>query len=228
MADDDSTDVNDKTEAKNEAKSEAKPTIIVLVRHGLTPTTGKILPGRAPGLHLSEEGMGQAKEVGQLLSELDQISSIYSSPLERAQETASPLGQMLSKNIEVDDLLVECDFGEWTGKDLTELYKLPEWVQVQKSPSTFRFPNGESFTEMNARMSAFVEKVTTRHAGELVVAFSHADPIKVLLCSALGMHLDMFQRLMVNTCALSAISYSSSGPVVLGSNWQKNIPVKVP
>lgn len=203
------------------------PTTIVLVRHGTTPTTGKVLPGRAVGLFLSPEGMTQAKEVAGSLAGVKDIDAIYASPLERAQQTAEPLGSLLKKDVVVNDLLLECDFGDWTGQELKDLYKLEQWNTVQKSPSTFRFPNGESFVEMASRMSKFVEFAQANHPGKIVVAYSHADPIKTLLCNALGMHLDMFQRLMVATCSVSAISYSSSGPVVLGSNWQKNFSIKV-
>lgn len=216
---------DDPNETTNTPKEQ--PTIIVLVRHGTTPTTGKVLPGRAPGLNLSPEGVTQAKEVADSLAEVKNIDAIYTSPLERAQQTAAPLGSLLKKGVVVSDLLYECDFGDWTGKELKDLCKLEQWSTVQKSPSTFRFPNGESFVEMALRMSNFVEYALANHPGKIVVAYSHADPIKTLLCNALGMHLDMFQRLMVATCSISAISYSSSGPVVLGSNWQKNFSIKV-
>lgn len=219
-------DAQEKTDQETEPTKET-PTTLLLVRHGNTPTTGKILPGRALGLELSDQGLKQAEEVAQQLSQLDGIAEIYSSPLERAQQTAAPLAKLISKEVQIHELLYECDFGEWTGRDLKELYKLPEWQQVQKSPSTFRFPAGESFMEMQARTAAFVEFVQRKHSGQLVVAYSHADPIKTFLCNALGMHLDMFQRLMVGTCSVSAISYTSSGPVVLGSNWHKKLSVKV-
>lgn len=219
-------DNQDRTDHNAEATNES-PTTLLLVRHGNTPTTGKILPGRAVGLDLSDQGLQQAHEVAQQLSQLDGIAAIYSSPLERAQQTAAPLAKLISKEVQISELLYECDFGEWTGRELKELYKLPEWQQVQKSPSTFRFPSGESFMEMQSRAAAFVEFVQREHKGQVVVAYSHADPIKTFLCNALGMHLDMFQRLMVGTCSVSAISYTSSGPVVLGSNWHKLLSVKV-
>lgn len=209
------------------SENETKPTTLLIVRHGNTETTGKVLPGRAPGLTLSDFGKRQAEEVAEKLASIEGIAGIYSSPLERAQQTAAPLSTALSKKVEINELLYECDFGDWTGRDLKDLYKLPEWSQVQKSPSTFRFPNGESFVEMSTRMSKFVEFICAKYEGQIVVAYSHADPIKTVLCNALGMHLDMFQRLMVGTCSVSAISYSSSGPVVISSNWQQTLSTKV-
>ena len=205
-----------------------KPTILVLVRHGNTSTTGKILPGRSPGLNLSPEGVRQAEEVAEQLATVDNIGAIYASPLERAQQTAYPLGKHLGMDIETSENLYECDFGDWTGQELNDLYKLPEWIQVQRSPSSFRFPNGESFVEMAGRMSNFVESIQLKHPGQIVIAYSHADPIKTLLCTALGMHLDMFQRLVIATCSVSAISYSPPGTLVLGSNWQRDFAIKVP
>ncbi len=208
-------------------KHEDKPTVLILVRHGNTATTGKVLPGRSPGLNLSDEGVRQAEDVAERLAKTERIAAIYASPLERAQQTAAPLGRRLGMAIETSEHLLECDFGDWTGRELNELYKLPEWIQIQRSPSSFRFPNGESFVEMAGRMSKFVEVAQANHKGEIVIGFSHADPIKTLLCSALGMHLDMFQRLVIATCSVSAISYSSLGPLVLGSNWQKDFSIKV-
>lgn len=209
-------------------KQEEKPTLLVLVRHGNTTTTGRVLPGRSPGLTLSEEGVRQAEDVADRLAKIEKVAAIYASPLERAQQTASPLGKRLGIKIETSEHLFECDFGDWTGRELAELYKLPEWGQVQRSPSSFRFPNGESFVEMAGRMSRFVEFIQLEHRGQTVVAYSHADPIKTLLCTALGMHLDMFQRLVIATCSVSAIAYSSSQTLVLGSNWQSEFSIKVP
>ncbi|TAN22510.1 MAG: phosphoglycerate mutase [Actinomycetota bacterium] len=209
-------------------KPEEIQTVLVLVRHGNTTTTGKILPGRSPGLNLSEEGIAQAEAVAEQLSKLENVAAVYASPLERAQQTATPLAARLDMEIRTSELLYECDFGDWTGRELAELYKLQEWNQVQRSPSTFRFPNGESFMEMTARMARFTELIQQDHCGKIVVAYSHADPIKTLLCSSLGMHLDMFQRLFIATCSVSAISFSNSGTLVLGSNWQKDFSIKVP
>lgn len=217
-----------KANSKNRPnKPDEKPTVLLLVRHGNTASTGKVLPGRAGGLDLAPDGLAQAEEVAEQLSKIDNVAAIYTSPLARAQQTAEPLARKLGLKAEVSELLFECEFGDWTGRELKELYKLPEWDHIQKTPSTFRFPNGESFMEMVGRMSRFVENVQNKHKGQIVVAFSHADPIKALLCTALGMHLDMFQRLTISTCSVSAISYSTSGPVVLGSNWLKNLSFKV-
>jgi len=132
------------------------PTLVLFVRHGQTPTTGKVLPGRAPGLHLAEKGQQQAEVVAQriasLQSEKRKISAVYASPLERTQETAAPIARALGLRVRRSQGLLEADFGDWTGAELKHLYKLPEWRTVQRNPSGFRFPGGESFTEMQARI----------------------------------------------------------------------------
>lgn len=189
-----------------------------MVRHGKTPSTGKLLPGRAPGLHLSDTGKNEALEVAKRLSKLSKVSAIYASPLERARETAAPIAKVLNKKVLINKGLLECDFGNWTGKELAKLMKLPEWSTVQRAPSTFRFPNGESFTEMQTRMTTTLDELRMKHAGGVVICVSHADPIKAAVAHAMGTHLDLFQRIVISTCSVSAISYSTYGPVVLTVN----------
>ncbi|MFZ8892569.1 MAG: MSMEG_4193 family putative phosphomutase [Ilumatobacteraceae bacterium] len=193
-------------------------TVIIMVRHGKTPSTGKLLPGRAAGLHLSDIGKNEAIEVAKRLSKLKKVSAIYSSPLERARETAAPIGKILDKKIDINKGLLECDFGKWTGKELGKLMKLPEWSTVQRAPSTFRFPNGESFTEMQNRMVSTLDDLRKAHPGGIVICVSHADPIKAAVAHAMGTHLDLFQRIVISTCSVSAVSYSAHGPVVLTVN----------
>jgi probable phosphoglycerate mutase len=202
------------------AKKTAHPssTLILLVRHGQTPTTGKLLPGRAPGLHLAESGVSQAHAVAERIAELPRVDAIYASPLERARETAAPIAKALKQRVKINKGLLECDFGDWTGAELSKLMKLPEWNTVQRAPSTFRFPNGESFTEMQTRMVSALDAIRAEHPGQVVVCVSHADPIKAAVAHAMGTHLDLFQRIVIGTCSVSAIAYSSFGPTVLTVN----------
>jgi len=193
-------------------------TTILLVRHGRTPTTGQSLPGRAKGLHLNDIGREQAAEVAERLSTFPKIHAIYASPLERTRETAAPLAKKLRQRVVVDKGLIECDFGDWTGAKLADLMKKPEWATVQRAPSTFRFPNGESFTEMQVRMATALDSIRLRHPGGVVVCFSHADPIKAALAHAMGTHLDLFQRIVVSTCSVSALAYGTGSPIVLTVN----------
>jgi probable phosphoglycerate mutase len=193
-------------------------TLILLVRHGQTPTTGKVLPGRASGLHLAEAGVQQAFAVAERIAEFPKIDAIYASPLERARETAAPIAKALKQRVKINKGLLECDFGDWTGEQLGTLMKKPEWSTVQRAPSSFRFPNGESFTEMQTRMVTTLDNIRTAHPGGVVVCVSHADPIKAAVAHAMGTHLDLFQRIVIGTCSVSAIAYSAHGPIVLTVN----------
>jgi probable phosphomutase (TIGR03848 family) len=193
-------------------------TLFVLVRHGQTPTTGKVLPGRAPGLHLADSGRTQAQAAADRIAALGRVDAIYSSPLERARETAAPIGTARGLKVRVDRGLLECDFGDWTGSELKKLMKLPEWNTVQRAPSTFRFPGGESFTGMQSRMVSALDRLRAAHDGGVVVCVSHADTIKAAVAHAMGTHIDLFQRIVISPCSITAIAYSASGPVVLTVN----------
>ncbi len=213
--------------SKKDASQAVPSTLVLLVRHGRTPTTGKTLPGRAKGLHLSAEGQAEAEAVAQRLAGI-KVDAIYASPLERARETAMPFAKLAKQSIKIDRGLLECEFGDWTGQNLADLYKLPEWSTVQKYPSGFRFPNGESFSEMQTRMTSAIAKLTAKHRGGVVVAFSHADPIKAAVADALGTHLDLFQRISISTCSVTAISYGPNGPNVLTVNETGNLSALKP
>ena len=152
------------------------------------------------------------------IGSLEQVDAVYASPLERTRETAKPIGRVRGLKVAVDRGLYECDFGEWTGQALKDLAKRPEWATVQRYPSGFRFPGGESFAEMQTRITGAVADLVERHRGGVVVAVSHADPIKAAVAHALGTHLDLFQRIVVSPCSVTAISYGASGPIVLTVN----------
>ncbi len=193
-------------------------TTVHFVRHGTTPTTGAVLPGRARGLHLADEGRRQAEALAERLGALKKVDAVYASPLERARETAAPIAKRLGLRVGAHRGLLECEFGEWTGRPLKELAKLPEWATVQRYPSGFRFPGGESFAEMQARITGTVAELVGRHPGGTIVVVSHADPIKAAVASALGTHLDLFQRIVISPCSVTTVLYSAGGPAVLGVN----------
>lgn len=195
-----------------------RATTVVLVRHGQTETTGKVLPGRASGLHLADVGRSQAERAAELIADGPAIAAVYTSPLERARQTAAPIGAALGRRPVVDKGLLECDFGVWTGERLSTLMKKPDWKTVQRSPSTFRFPGGESFTEMQHRMVTALDRLRAAHPGNTIVCVSHADPIKAAVANAIGTHLDLFQRIVISPCSLSVLSWTGFGPVVLSVN----------
>ena len=194
------------------------PTVVLFVRHARTPTTGSVLPGRAPGLHLSDAGRADAEKMAERLASSAKVEAVYASPLERARETAEPIAKRLGLKVAIERGLIECDFGDWTSGELKSLRKLPEWRQVQSWPSGFRFPSGESFPEMQCRVNAAVAGLRARHVGTTIVAVSHADPIKAAVAEALGTHLDLFQRIAISPCSVTAIAYAETGPIVLGVN----------
>lgn len=190
--------------------------MVLLVRHGKTPTTGAILPGRSPGLHLAEEGRAQAEAVASRIAALHRPPvAVYASPLERTKETAAPIARQLGLRVRTDRGLLEADVGEWTGAQLKHLAKSPEWPVVQRRPSAFRFPGGESFMELFERANATVLRLAAAHPGETVVAVSHADTIRAAVAVTAGLPLDLFQRLVVAPCSVSALAFGPGGPFVL-------------
>lgn len=191
---------------------------MLLVRHGQTATTGKVLPGRAPGLHLNDKGRAQAQAVAERMGGLRRLAAVYTSPMERACETAHPIASARGIETRVDAGLNECDFGDWTGMALKVLRKAPEWRVVQRYPSGFRFPGGESFTEMQVRITSALARLVAGHPGDAVVAVSHADPIKAAVAHALGTHLDLFQRIAIAPGSVTAVAYGPGGPAVLTVN----------
>ncbi len=195
-----------------------KPTLVLLVRHAVTPTTGVKLPGRAPGLHLSDEGRRQADAAAARVGKLPKVAAVYASPLERARETALPIARTRGLAVRIERDLAELDIGDWTGLSLKRASRKPEWAIVQRHPSGFRFPGGESFPEMQTRMTAALARLVARHPGEVIAAVSHADPIKAAVAHALGTPLDLFQRIFIAPASITAVAYRPEGPAVLTVN----------
>ncbi|MGO8859387.1 MAG: histidine phosphatase family protein [Acidimicrobiales bacterium] len=195
------------------------PTLVLLVRHGATPTTGKTLPGRAAGLHLAPKGRSQAAVVAERIAAMaTPPTAVYASPLERTRETAAPIAAALGLRVRTERGLLEADVGDWTERSLARLSKRKEWSTVQRWPSGFRFPGGESFAEMSTRSLAAVLGLVADHPGETIVAVSHADPIKAVVATAAGVPLDLMQRLVVSPCSVSALLFTVGGPAILCVN----------
>ncbi|MGH9091470.1 MAG: histidine phosphatase family protein, partial [Acidimicrobiales bacterium] len=195
------------------------PTLVLLVRHGRTPTTGNLLPGRSGGLHLSDEGRAQADRVAGRIADLTpRPVAVYASPLERTRETAAPIARALGLRVRTEQGLLEADMGRWTGGRLDRLARTRTWPIVQQWPSGFRFPGGESFAELSTRCHDAVLRLVAAHPGRAVVAVSHADPIKAVVARAAGVPLDLFQRLVVSPCSVTALLYGPAGPHVLCVN----------
>ena len=195
----------------------ARPTRLVLARHAVTAQTGPLLSGRAPGIDLSDTGREQAKVLGERLAGLP-VAVIYASPIERTTQTAEAVAQHHGLVVQPLPGVIEADYGEWTGGKLAELAKTDLWKTVQRAPSRARFPGGESLAEMQTRMVTTLEAVVARHPGELVVVVSHADPIKAAIAHYTGVHLDLFQRIVVSPASVTVFELSTHGAAMVKCN----------
>jgi probable phosphomutase (TIGR03848 family) len=196
---------------------------LLLVRHGLTAMTGPVLAGHTPNVHLDERGQKQAAAVAARIAVLP-ISTIVTSSLDRCVETAAAIRaaqQAAGREPDwhVDDGIVECRYGDWTGRPLKELAKEPMWKIVQGQPSAARFPGGESLSEISARAVATIRSWDARLGDDAIwVACSHGDVIKAIIADALGLHLDQFQRISIDPCSVSVVRYTAARPYVLRTN----------
>ena len=193
-------------------------TTLLLARHGLTNLTGPVLAGRTPGVHLSEAGRAQAAALAGRVAGV-RLDAIVSSPLERCQETAQAVAEGRGMDVRTDERLIECGYGDWTGRPLKELAKEPLWQVVQAHPSAATFPAGESLAGMQHRAVAAVREWNQRLGEKAVyLACSHGDVIKAIVADALGLHLDHFQRITADPAAITVIRYAPLRPFVLRVN----------
>ncbi|MEP6463589.1 MAG: histidine phosphatase family protein [Frankiaceae bacterium] len=191
---------------------------VLLIRHGLTAMTGPVLAGWTPEVYLNERGRQQAAELAGRLAPVP-LAAIVASPLERCQQTAAAVAADRPVEITTEERVGECHYGEWTGQDLKKLSKDPLWRVVQAHPSAAVFPGGEGLAQTQARAVAAVRDWNARLGPEATYAVvSHGDVIKALLADALGMHLDLFQRIVVDPCSLSVIRYTELRPFVARLN----------
>jgi probable phosphoglycerate mutase len=193
-------------------------TTVLLVRHGLTAMTGPVLAGWTPGVHLDDRGMGQAAALAERLRPVP-VAAIVSSPLERCQETAAALAAGRDAIVATEDRLGECRYGDWTGQELKKLAKDPLWKVVQAHPSAAEFPGGEALRDTQARAVDAVRDHNKRLGEDATwIAVSHGDVIKAIVADALGLHLDLFQRIQVDPCSVTVIRYTSLRPFILRMN----------
>ena len=193
-------------------------THILLIRHAVNDVMkAKRLAGWMPGVSLNDEGREQAAAVAERLRHL-QIAAIYASPLERTGETAAPLAAALGLEVQIREGLGEVRYGEWTGQPLEELAKHEQWRVVQMYPSGMRFPGGEAMREMQARIVNELEAIAADHPRDIVAVFSHADVIKAAMAHYLGVHLDLFQRIVIDPTSVSIVTLTRFGPRVLRIN----------
>lgn len=198
---------------------------VILVRHARsTANTAGVLAGRTPGVDLDETGRHQAAQTGARLGVVP-LAGVVSSPMERCRQTTQALldHQAGAPDLRSEDGLNECDYGEWQGRPTSELTGEDLWKVVQNHPSAATFPRGESLATMQARGVAAIRRhdarIEAEHGPDAVwAAVSHGDLIKSILADALGMHLDLFQRIHVHPASISIVRYTPSRPHVIATN----------
>lgn len=199
-------------------------TYVLLIRHGENDWVGQNrLAGRTPGVHLNETGRDQSDSVALALSE-QQISAVYSSPMERCLETARVLAKRCGLEVQEEAGVIEVDYGQWQGGSIKELAKTPEWQMVQHAPSSFRFPEGETLFEVQARAVAAIDRIRKLHPDQIVAIYSHGDVIRTAVAHYLGIPFDLFQRVLIGTASITAIAFYGAIPRVLFTNYATRIP----
>ena len=196
-------------------------TTVILLRHGrTTANTGGVLAGWTPGVQLDETGTAQVQAVGERMAKVP-LAAIVSSPLERCRQTADAVAAGRELEVQSDDRLGEARYGDWTGRTLKELVKEPLWKVVQQHPSAAVFPGpeGEGLAQTQARAVAAVREWNVKLGPDAVwLACSHGDVIKSILADALGLHLDQFQRIVVDPASVSVVTYTETRPFVVRVN----------
>jgi probable phosphoglycerate mutase len=191
--------------------------IFYLIRHATNDLVGKAIAGRKPGVHLNETGRREADQLAKKLGQVG-ISRIFSSPMERAQETAAPLARITGLNVEIRQSLLEVDFGDWTGRTLADLEQEPGWKQWTDSKTTIRVPNGETILEVQSRMVGEIQNLHASFPNETMAVFSHGDPLRTILFFYLGLSLDLFDRIEVSPASYSILKLEQGQAQMLGVN----------
>jgi probable phosphomutase (TIGR03848 family) len=190
---------------------------VLLIRHGLCDPVGKRIAGRSPGVHLDSKGQRQARALAGALGRLP-IAAVYSSPLDRARETAAPLAGRLGLGLRITSGLEELDYGDWTGRTLESLAGDPVWQRFNRERAATRIPGGETMGEVVARASDSVADMRAEHPGALVAAVTHGDVIRALLASWAGMPLDHLLLLEISPGSASAVRFAPE-PQIVTMNW---------
>jgi broad specificity phosphatase PhoE len=199
--------------------------LVILIRHGDTDYVGNRLAGHLPGIHLNQYGRCQTEQLAGRLAVLP-ITAVYSSPLERALDTAEPLARKKGVSIKVLQPLTEINVGDWQGKSLPYLRRLKRWRETHEQPASFSFPNGERFSEKQRIICEAIKKLVEGLArNDIIACVSHADPIKLCLAYFLDMDLNNFQRIAIDPASASFVYFSDSHIRVGPINLVEEIPV---
>jgi probable phosphoglycerate mutase len=188
-------------------------TTFLLIRHGHTARIGHSLAGRLPGVELSDQGRAEAERLAVRLRDA-RVSAIYSSPLERAMQTAEPLARSLGLRVVPRPRLTEIDFGEWTGRTIESLEHDPLWQRFNILRSATRPPGGELILEVQTRLIDELKELCTAHIDEVVCVFSHQDTIKAAIAWFAGIPIDLFSRFTVSPASVSVLKFAPWGPLI--------------
>lgn len=192
-------------------------TTLYLVRHAVTEHTGKKLSGWMEDIPLNDEGLEQAAAVARRLADV-KLDAIYSSPIDRTLQTARAIAAPHQLSVKANKAVGEVEYGGWTNRSLKVLARTRLWAQVQRWPSSARFPDGETLREVQVRVVGAIERIVSEHPKGRVCVVSHGDPIKLIVAHYLGVHIDLFQRIVVGPASVSVISVSGAGPYILALN----------
>lgn len=200
-------------------------TTLWLVRHGVTSHTGHRLSGWLPDVHLTEEGRTQADATAEFLSGTN-LEAVYSSPIDRTRETAAAIAARHGLPVRTRRAIGEVEYGRWTNRSFKVLSRQKLWSVVQRWPSAVRFPDGETLREVQSRAVGEMEKIAEQHPNGMVCVVSHADVIKLVLAHYLGVHIDLFQRIVIAPASVSGVALTSDGPRILSMNVSPGLLVR--
>jgi probable phosphomutase (TIGR03848 family) len=202
-------------------------TTVLLIRHGHTDTAGKRLTGWSRGVHLNERGRRQAESLVTRLEGVP-LTAIYSSPLERCRETAAPLARARGLPVRVRKPLLEVDYGDWTGRSIASLRRTKLWRVVQQTPSSMRFPGGETLVGVQARVVEELDALAATHRAGTIAILTHADVVRLALMHYAAIHLDELQRLVVDPASVSVVALGGGVPRVVKVNDTGDLEGLVP
>jgi probable phosphomutase (TIGR03848 family) len=191
--------------------------ILLLIRHASNDSIGSYVAGRRPGLHLNAEGVRQAEALAERLRPVP-IAAVYSSPLERARETAEPISRDHGGTIGIDEAFIEIDYGEWTGRTMEQLEDDPSWRHWNEARSAARIPGGEMMIETQTRVVAAITRLCEKHPTERIAVVSHGDPIRSAIAYYAGIPIDLSTRIDIGLASVSVVSFEGNRPRILGVN----------
>jgi probable phosphomutase (TIGR03848 family) len=193
-------------------------TTFLLLRHAHSVANNAgILAGQLEGVGLSKDGTAQVKKLTSSFENL-KVDRIISSPMQRCLETVEGIAKSKKKRISIDERLIEMNYGSWSGKKLSKLSRMKDWKVIQTKPSGFRFPQGESFIELEKRIESLLKDLSRKYPKETIILITHADIVKIAASLTVGSGLDNFQKFAVDPCSLTTLSWGSKARMLLTFN----------